>query len=84
MLSFLLERLRLDGRVHFVERVHRVLDVGLVHLGEEALDALVVAVVVDHQEPDLAGRNKGRDVPLIKLVYRLQVHVVRLPLVLVH
>lgn len=64
--------------------VHRVLNVRLVHLREEVLDALVVPVVVHHQEPDLTGRHKRRNVPLIELVDGLQVHVVRLPLVLVH
>lgn len=61
-----------------------MLDVRLVHLREEVLDAFVVPVVVHHQEPDLAGRHKRRNVPLIELVDGLQVHVVRLPLVLVH
>lgn len=72
-LSGIEERLKEGSRKHIEEEkfdvnlgsylmgekgVHRVLNVRLVHLREEVLDALVVPVVVHHQEPDLTGRHK--------------------------
>ena len=62
-LRLALEGLRLDGRVHLVERVHQPLDVGLVHLREEVLDAVLVLDVVKEHEPLPAGRNEAGNVP---------------------
>ena len=60
-----------------------MLNVRLIHLIEEALDAFIIFVVMDHYEPDLAGSYKGCDEPLIELVDGFQEHVWSLPFVLV-
>lgn len=82
-LGLLLERQRLDRRVGHVERIHQIFDVRFIHLVEEVLDAFIVPVVVHHHEPQMAGRHKPGHEPLVKLVDRFQVRVVRFPFVLV-
>ena len=70
-MSLLLKRSRFYGAVDGVERVHDLLDVGLVHFGEEVLDAVFVLQVVQHDKPLSGGRDKGRDEPLVELVNNL-------------
>ena len=72
-LSLLLKGSRFYGTVDGIERIHDLLDVGFVHLGEEVLDAVLVLQVVQHYEPLSGGRDKGRDEPLIELVNNLKV-----------
>lgn len=62
-----------------VERVHGMLDEQLVDLSEKILDALIISGIVHHDKTCLASSHKGRYKPLIKLVNRLQVHIVGLP-----
>jgi hypothetical protein len=60
------------------------LDVHFEHFEEEALDPVLVLDVVEDDESDLGAGDEGRYEPIIKLVHNLQVHVVRLPNVLVN
>ena len=72
-MRFLLKGSRFYGAVDCIERVHDLLDVGFIHLGEEVLDAVLVLQVVQHDEPLPGGRDKGRNEPLVKLVNNLQI-----------
>lgn len=56
----------------------------VVHLIEEILDSLIVFVVVHNDEAYLRCGDEGRDEPLIKSIYGLQLHVRCLPFVLIH
>lgn len=58
-----------NGAVFLIERVHRMLDIGLINLVEEILDAVIVAIVVDNDEPYEAGCDKGGHKPLVKFVH---------------
>ena len=66
---------RLYWSVDGAEWIHDLFDIGLVHLGEEILDAVLVLDVVKHDEPLPGGRHEGGDKPLIELVHNLEVHV---------
>ena len=72
-LRLLLKGSRFNGTVDGIERIHDLLDVSFVHLGEEVLDAVLVLQVVQHDEPLSGGRDKGRDEPLVELVNNLKV-----------
>ena len=72
-MRLLLKGSRFDGTVDGVERIHDLLDVGFVHLGEEVLDAVLVLQVVQHDEPLPGSSDKGRDKPLVELVNNLKV-----------
>lgn len=58
-------------------------DERFVHFVKEILDALVVSIVMDHDESRLAGGHKSRHKPLIEFIDGFQIHVVRFPFVFV-
>jgi len=81
---FFLKGSRLDRGIDLVERVHNLLDVGLIHLCEKVLDSILILDIVKDEKALLAGGHKGGDVPLVELVHHLQVHVRGPEHVLVH
>lgn len=58
-LCLLLKHGRLDLTIFGVKRIHGMFDVHLVYFVEEIFDALIVSIVVDHNEANLAGCYKG-------------------------
>lgn len=54
-----------------------------VHLVEKILDAILIFIVMDHEEPDVGRSDERTDKPLIELVDNLEVHIGGLPSVLV-
>ena len=72
-MRFLLKGSRFYGAVDCIERVHDLLDVCFIHLGEEVLDAVLVLQVMEHDESLPRGCDKGRDEPLIELVNNLEI-----------
>lgn len=55
-LNFSVEGAGADGGVGLVKRVHRELDVELVDVREEVLDAVLVPDVVQHDEAHVCAR----------------------------
>lgn len=51
-----------------------MLDVSLVHLHEEVLDAVIIFHVMEADESYPSSRHKRRHVPLIEFVHQSQVH----------
>ena len=72
-MRFLLKGSRFYGAFDCIERVHDLLDVCFIHLGEEVLDAVLVLQVMEHDESLPRGCDKGRDEPLIELVNNLEI-----------
>ena len=75
---------RRDWRVELVEGVHQHLHVQLVHVLEEAADAILIPHVVQQHETDVPGRDKSADEVVVELIHALEVHVLRAPDRLVH
>lgn len=59
-------------------------DIRVIHLVKEVLDSLVVFVVMNDDESYLAGCDEGRNKPLIESINGFQLHIGRLPFVLIH
>lgn len=51
-----------------------MLDVGLIHLHEEVLDAIIIFHIVKAYESYPPSRHKRRYVPLIEFVHQAEVH----------
>ena len=75
---------RLDGGVDAIEGVHHLLDVGFVHLGEEAFNSVLVLKIMEHNKSLSGSSHKCRNKPLIELVHDLEVHVGGPEHVLIH
>lgn len=82
MLCLLLEHGRFNWTVDHIEWIEQMLQICLVDFGEEIFYALVVAIIMDHEETYLAGCDEGRHKPLIEFIDGLQVHIVGAPFVL--
>lgn len=58
-LRLLFKHCRLNWCVYHIERIQQMLQIRFIDVIEEVLNALIVAIVVDHDEANLAGGDKG-------------------------
>jgi hypothetical protein len=48
-----IECMRLNGRVHFVERIQESLDIEFVNIVKESFDCIFIPNIVKHHKPDI-------------------------------